>query len=112
MSARRYLEIDEISNYFPMCEIIAYDHTFTNLGDLIRILNCSDRPRTDADPELKAAVYTMLRSILSELEYKVYTGHYPKPRRLYTMQEVEMYLDQHWYSGSSVERRQLLYFVH
>lgn len=111
MNQLRYLQSGDISNYFTICEIIAHDSSFRDLGDLMRILYTSDKPRAASDPDLKAAMYTMIHTLMEYMKFKVYTSERPKPRRLRTMEEVELYLEDHWDRTSLANRKQLLYFM-
>lgn len=111
MNQLHYLPQGEISNYFAICEIIAHDSSFCNLGDLLRILHTADRPRAASDPDLKAALYTMIHTLMEHMRFKVYTGEKPRPVRLRDMDEVQAYLENRWDDRSLANCKQLLYFM-
>jgi hypothetical protein len=104
----QYLDIEQISNYFAICEIIAHDPFFTNLGDLLQILAISDKPRAVHDPDLKPAVFTLINTLMTQLDFLVFAGSEDAGKPLKTLHEVTSYLDSNW--NTAANRSNLLIF--
>lgn len=109
MTFLRYINSDQIENYFAICEIIVHEPLFGNLGDLITILAMSDKPRANSDPELKAVILTMIKTLMTDLNFMVLNNNASRSDRLKTIDEVACYLNTHW-DDSTLCREELLFF--
>lgn len=94
------LDIQLINNFELIMELITIDPNFENISDIIFLLNRHDKSRDPEDPELKSAVFTVVKEIIdSGIARPIFgyspTGPMPDPIPE-SAEDVIRYLDNYW----------------
>ncbi len=96
----KMIEKEEIHNFELIIGLAKDDPNFENVSHIIHLLDRFDKKRESEDPELKSAVFAVVKEILEQRIAKPIFGYSPTaplPDPIpETVDEVLNYLDKYW----------------
>lgn len=102
------LEKEKIDNLDIILKIIDIDTNFEHIGDIISLLNKYDKKRELDSLELKKAIYTIIKIMIEELNFKP-IKNLKTMIVLSNLNDVFEYLEQNWFESDA--REYLLFFI-
>lgn len=104
-----FLDKKNINNFEKIINIINSDENFEHIGDIVFLLDKHDKKRENDSLELKQAVYTIIKTITQNNNFKAIRFLNDKKKLTYeNINDSLSYLDENW--DSSDIREYLLFF--